>query len=119
MRPDVLKFLHDIQQACELLEQFTASKTIEEFRSDAQLRSAVERQFITVGEALQQMLRIEPGLTNSITDCRRIINFRNVMVHGYAHIVADTVWGVLESGLPILHEEVRQMIELEAGTPPQ
>jgi uncharacterized protein with HEPN domain len=119
MRPEVLKFLHDIQQACERVEQFTAGKTVDEFRNDAQLRSAVERQFITIGEAIQQMLRIEPDLTNSITDCRRVVNFRNVMVHGYAQIVADTVWGVVESGLPILHAEVRHMIGRDAGASPQ
>jgi uncharacterized protein with HEPN domain len=118
MRPEVLKFLHDIQQACELIEQFTAGKAVEEFRNDAQLRSAVERQFITIGEAIQQMLRIEPDLANSITDSRRVVNFRNVMVHGYAQVVADTVWGVVETGLPVLHAEVRQIIGRDAGAPP-
>jgi uncharacterized protein with HEPN domain len=119
MPPEVLKLLHDIQQACELIEQFTAGKTVEHFRNDAQLRSAVERQFITIGEAIQQMLRIEPDVANSITDCRRVVNFRNVMVHGYAQIVADTVWGVVETGLQVLHVEVRQLIDLNAGSPPE
>jgi uncharacterized protein with HEPN domain len=108
MRPEALKLLHDIGQACELIARFTAGKTVEDFRNDIQLRSAVERQFITIGEALQQLLRVEPGLASSITDSRRIINFRNVMVHGYAQIVPDTVWGIVESGLPVLHDEVKQ-----------
>lgn len=110
MRPELLKFLHDIQQACELIERFTSGKTVDDFRNDAQLRSAVERQFITIGEALQQVLRIEPDVDNSITDSRRIVNFRNVMVHGYAQIVPETVWGVVETGLTVLHAEVRQLI---------
>lgn len=110
MRPEVLKFLHDIQQACELVEQFTTGKTVDDFRSDAQLRSAVERQFITIGEARQQAIRLEPDLADSITDSRRIVNFRNVMVHGYAQIVSDTVWGVVETGMPVLDAEVRQLI---------
>ncbi len=100
MPPEVLRFLHDIQQACGLIEHFTAGKTVDDFRNDIQLRSAMERQFITIGEALQQALRVEPTLADSITDSRRIINFRNVMVHGYAQIVPDTVWGVVESGRP-------------------
>jgi uncharacterized protein with HEPN domain len=54
MPPDVRKFLHDIKQACGLIEQFNTGKSIDDFRSDSQLRSAVERQFITIGEALQQ-----------------------------------------------------------------
>ena len=110
MPPEVLKFLHDIEQACELVAQFTAGKTFESYRADAQLRSAVERQFIIIGEALQQALRAMPDLSDSITDSRRIINFRNVMVHGYALIVSDTVWGVVEHSLPILEAEVRALI---------
>ncbi len=115
MRPEVLKFLHDIQQACDLIRQFTSGKTADDFRDDVQLRSAVERQFITIGEALQQALRLMPDLDHSITDSRRIINFRNVMVHGYAQIVSDTVWGVVETGLPILDAEVRHLIGLDAA----
>lgn len=51
-----------------------------------------------------------PELSDSITDSRRIINFRNVMVHGYAQIVSDTVWGVVERSLPILEAEVGVLI---------
>jgi len=58
MPPEVLKLLHDIRQACGLIQQFTADKTADDFRDDAQLRSAIERQFITIGEALQQALRL-------------------------------------------------------------
>jgi uncharacterized protein with HEPN domain len=52
MPPEVLKSLHDIHMACDLIRQFTAGKSRDDFRADAQLRSAVERQFITIGEAL-------------------------------------------------------------------
>jgi uncharacterized protein with HEPN domain len=116
MPPEVLKFLFDIQQSTELILHFTAGKTLADFQNDIQLRSAVERQFITIGEALQQALRIVPELDNSISESRRIINFRNVMVHGYAQIVPDTVWGVVESGLPLLNSEVRTLI---ASFPPE
>lgn len=112
MPPEVLKCLHDIAQACGLLQQFTAGKTVRDFRDDALLRSAVERQFIIVGEALQQALRLHPDLAKSVTDSRRIVNFRNVIVHGYAQVVPDTVWGVVEKHLPKLHDEVRHLLSL-------
>jgi uncharacterized protein with HEPN domain len=32
------------------------------------------------------------------------------MVHGYAQIAIDTVWGVVEKDLPILREEVDQLL---------
>jgi uncharacterized protein with HEPN domain len=117
MRPEVLKFLHDIQHACGLIEQFTLGRTVDDFSHDRQLQSAVERQFITIGETLQQALRLEPQLANAITDTRRIINFRSVMMHGYAQIVPDTVWGVVETGLPVLSAEVKQLIGRNSAAP--
>ena len=110
MPPEELKFLHDIAQACGLLQQFTVGKTVHDFRDDALLRSAVERQFIIVGEALLQALRLHPDLAKSITNSRRIVNFRNVIVHGYAQVVPDTVWGMLEKHLPKLHDEVQSLL---------
>jgi uncharacterized protein with HEPN domain len=110
MPPELLKLLHDMQQACDLIEQFTAGKTLADFHADAQLRSAVERQFITIGESLQQALRHAPDLANSISETRRIVNFRNVMVHGYAQIVPDTVWGVVEKDLATLECEIRELM---------
>jgi uncharacterized protein with HEPN domain len=110
MPPETLKFLHDIGLACRLIEQFTSGKSSEDFLSDLQLRSAVERQFITIGEALQQLLRIQPDIAHSISESRRIINFRNVMVHGYAQVMPETVWGVVEKDLTRLHQEVLELI---------
>ena len=118
MPSEVLKFLFDIEAACDCIAQFTAGKTAEEFSRDVMLRSAVERQFITIGEALQQMLRVAPDLSRSISDSRRIINFRNVMVHGYARLVSDTVWGVVEQSMPLLHREVQILIKASASEKP-
>jgi uncharacterized protein with HEPN domain len=110
MPPEALKFVYDIEQACSLIEEFTAGKCVEDFRQGVQFRSAVERQFITIGEALQQLIRQMPGIEKSISEARRIVNFRNVMVHGYAQIMPDTVWGVVEKDLPVLHDEMRRLI---------
>jgi uncharacterized protein with HEPN domain len=82
MQPDVLKFLHDIEQACAALARFTGAKTFADYADDELLRSAVERQFIIIGEALLQALRLDPSLRSFISHSRRIISFRNVIVHG-------------------------------------
>jgi len=50
---EIRKYLYDIQQACELLNDFTAGKTLTDYAANAMLRAAVERQFEIIGEAPQ------------------------------------------------------------------
>jgi uncharacterized protein with HEPN domain len=107
---DIRAYLFDIAQACTLLRQFTTGKTFTDYTTDPMLRSAVERQFEIIGEALTQALRLDPHLADRISDTRRIIAFRNRLIHAYASIANAVVWGVLEANLPTLHCEVDTLL---------
>jgi len=74
---DVRAFLLDIEQACSAIVEFTAGKTLAVYLADAMLRSAVERKFEIIGEALNRALALEPSLAARVTDTRSIIAFRN------------------------------------------
>jgi uncharacterized protein with HEPN domain len=106
------KHLHDILEACRLIELFTKGKALSDYRDDPMLRSAVERQFQIIGEALQQMMREYPSTAISITDHRSIVNFRHILVHGYDRIDDEVVWGVIERSLPLLHREVEELLRV-------
>jgi uncharacterized protein with HEPN domain len=110
MRPEAQKYLYDIREACRKLEEFTKKCSLEDYLADEMLQSAVERQFEVVGEALSQLRKIDASLTASIPDCRRIIAFRNILIHGYATIRHDTVWGVVQSDLPVLSRHIRKLL---------
>ena len=105
-----------MQQAIDLATQAAHGKTLADYEGDAILRSAVERQFITVGEALLQLLRLSPALQSRISHTRQIIAFRNILVHGYAHIAHDVVWAAVQEDLPVLRREV-EVLRLELGEP--
>jgi uncharacterized protein YutE (UPF0331/DUF86 family) len=46
-------------------------------------RGSSDRYF---GEALTQLKKRDPATAERITDHRKIISFRNVLIHGYAQI---------------------------------
>ena len=110
MRLEARKYLYDIKQAAGLIAEFTHGKQFDDYQADAMLRSAVERQFEIIGEALNQLVQQEPEMLSEISDARRIIAFRNRLIHGYASISSEIVWGVVETGLPLLIEEVEQLL---------
>ncbi|MCQ8103788.1 DUF86 domain-containing protein [Methylomonas sp. SURF-2] len=65
MQRDPRVFLWDAHFAAEAILEFVAGKTVADYRSDRLLRSAVERQFEIIGEALNQLCKIELVAPNS------------------------------------------------------
>lgn len=75
------------------------------------LKSAVERQFEIIGEALNALSKIAPEMAETIPELRRIVAFRNVLIHGYATVDDRLVWGVVEGKLPLLRDAVTRLLD--------
>jgi len=88
MQRDPRAYLWDICDSADAVAAFVTGRTEQDYRSDRRLRSAVERQFEIIGEALNQPSRIAPDLARSIPDLPRIVAFRNLLIHGYAVVEA-------------------------------
>lgn len=110
MRLEAKKYLYDIQQAALRIAEFTSGKRLEDYRTDPMLRSAVERQFEIIGEALAQLAKVDDALVRRISEHRRIIAFRNILIHGYAELDDRLVWDIIESKLPILRSETEALL---------
>jgi len=100
MRREPLAYLWDVREAAGRISEFVHGLQFEQFHSNTLVRSAVERQFEIVGEALSQLSKVEPSLASRVPDCRRIVAFRNVLIHGYAVLDHQLVWRVIQENLP-------------------
>jgi uncharacterized protein with HEPN domain len=104
-------YLWDILEASALLDEFVGDKCLEDYVEDAFLRSAVERQLQIVGETLAQLSRRDPDTAKSIPELPRVVAFRNILVHRYADIDNELVWGILKTSLPALRDRLQPWLE--------
>lgn len=111
MRPrDVRVLLHDMLRAADAIIEFTDGRTFDDYAADLMLRSAVERQFEILGEAMSRTLKAEPAIEDALVDARTVVDFRNVIAHGYDRLSHRTVWDVVGRHLPQLRERVRILL---------
>jgi len=113
MRLEAKKYLYDIRQAADLVVAFTEGKAFAHYESDAMLRAAVERQFEIIGEALAQLARLDEALASRISEHRRVIAFRNILIHGYADVDDRLVWDIVETKLPSLCHDIADLLDEE------
>jgi uncharacterized protein with HEPN domain len=110
MRPEARALLYDMQEACNLIHSFTGGKQYDDYAGDIVCQSAVERQFITLGEALNRLVRLAPEIADQIPARRDIINFRNLLAHGYDKVEVEVVWGIVRKYLPELRHTLTEMM---------
>ena len=102
MRRDPKSLLWDARSAADAIVAMTAGRNFAEFDTDIMLRSAVERQFEIIGEALGTLARVDATIAARIPEFRDIVAFRNILIHGYAILDRARVWQVVEDVLPRL-----------------
>jgi len=110
-------YLEDLLEASDLILQFTAGMERADYESNRQVQLAVERCFSIIGEALAQMRQHYPTIMQQIEDSKKIIAFRNVLMHTYASVDNDDVWSAVQSKLPAFREQVLALIQSQAKPP--
>lgn len=108
------KRLLDVVSACEAIAEFVAGKDFSAYESDRLLRSAVERQFEIIGEALNKAGSAETSLATQIPDFHRIIGLRNRLIHGYDNVDDEILWDVVQSKLGPLRAQIESVLH-DAG----
>ena len=110
MERDSRALLWDALAAARLIGSFAAAADFERFDRDDMLRSAIERQLEILGEALAQLAKVAPDLAARLPDARRAIDFRNLLIHGYAVVNRQRVWAVVQNDLPKMTAAIETQI---------
>ncbi len=114
MQPEIAKRLFDARAACVAIESFTRGLEYESYAVNAMLRSAVERQFEIVGEALGKAVALDPSLETHVPEIHRIVGLRNRLIHGYDSVDDQLVWDLVRNKLPRLSALLGRLLD-QAG----
>ena len=110
MELEIKKYLFDIQESIESIENYLGNKRdFKIYSTDKMLRRAIEREFEIIGEAMKRIENLDPTL--NISSKKKIINMRNRVIHGYDKIDDELIWGTIIRHLPILKIEIGNLLD--------
>lgn len=106
----VYKYLSDVLETIIEIEEETdiRGRRFEVYCSDRVYRKFIERNIAIIGEAMNQILRLSPNI--QISAGRKIVDTRNLVVHSYDSIDNEIIWAIIIRHLPILKQEVTQLL---------
>jgi len=110
MQRDPRAFLWDVREAAQAIQSFTSGLDVKAYVGNEMVQAAVERKFEVIGEALNQLAKLDAAMAARIPDVPQIVAFRNQLIHGYATVNPDTVWNIAQNALPGLLAAVQSLL---------
>jgi len=104
-------YLADIVEACDAIEAVLRGVNLQRYQNERAIRSAVEREFILIGEAVGSLTRIDPQLSAGTSHARLIVGFRNQLAHDYASIDDEIVLAIAQHDASVLRGECALLLE--------
>ncbi len=111
MRRSAKATLADALAAAESIVSIVSGTTRDEYLATRMLRSAVEREFLIVGEALNTLDSITDDARDRVTHLGRIVGMRNRLAHAYDLIDDAMIWSVAYDAIPVLRRELQEWLE--------
>lgn len=107
---EIKVWLYDILNAISEIESFfnDASKEFAKYKADLKTKRAVERNVEIIGEAMSRVLKKDQSIV--ITNSRKLVDTRNRIIHAYDAVSDDIIWGIIIKHLPILKQEIENLL---------
>ncbi len=110
MQREIRKYLFDIKESIDSINDFLGEKRdFNEYQLNKLLRRGIERELEIIGEATNRILKMDSNI--DIADSRRIVDLRNMVIHGYDLIDDVVIWGVISKDIPRLKLQVNNLLK--------
>ena len=104
MKKEPEVFIEHILESIELIENYTANKTISDFIESVQLQDSIIRRIEIIGEAVKN-LPAEVKSNYPDVPWKNIAGMRDVLIHKYFGIDLELTWQVVQKDIPDLKRE--------------
>lgn len=111
MQRDPRAYLWDVREAAQAIQSFMANLDANGYTNSGLVQAAVERKFEVIGEALNQLAKLDAAMAARIPDVPQIVAFRNQLIHGYATVNPETVWNIAQNALPELLAAIQSLLD--------
>lgn len=102
------KLCFDILNCIDSIDDHLENRRVyEEYLNNKTKRRAVERELEIIGEAINNLLKINPLIKISFS--RQIVDLRNKVIHAYDNINDAVIWNVVVNHLPTLKKEIEDL----------
>jgi uncharacterized protein with HEPN domain len=97
MKKKSLVYLEDILEAIEKILEYVHGISLDEFEENTEKQDAVIRRFEIIGEASR---RLEDSFRETYDQIPwvQMVDFRNVLIHGYDTVELGILWKVIQDG---------------------
>lgn len=75
------------------------------------IRSAIERQFEILGEALNRLRGDDAETAARVPDLDKIVGMRNIIIHEYGDIDYEIVWRAAKTAIPVLVAVLNELVD--------
>lgn len=106
----VKKHLKDILISGERILTYIKGMDYDAFVSNRVVYDAVIYNFIIIAEASKRIVSTNPELNDELPEVKRIIGFRNYIVHAYDSVDEPIVWAAATNSLPNYLNKVRELL---------
>ncbi len=103
-------FVEDILESIKLIETYVTNMDFKNFKNDKKTIDASVRNFEIIGEASKS---VPDNVKNKYQDVdwKGMAGLRNRIAHEYFGISLTIVWHIIEQELPILKEQMKQILK--------
>lgn len=113
-RRDPLLLILDMLEAVAKVERYTQGLTYEAFSQNDLVLDAVVRNLEVIGEAARHLPEELKGRYGEL-GWRRVVGFRNLVIHQYFDVDPEIVWTVVTRHIPELRAVLERMREELGG----